>query len=990
MAISIKDGLNWMLVFLLAVAAACHPRSVRTPVGFVNPFIGTGGDGNTFPGASFPFGGVQLSPDTRLNACNSYAYDDSSIIGFSHTHLSGVGEPEYCDILFMPATGRVRLKPGTAGLKGSGYRSAFTHAREKAGPGFYAVHLDDYDVGVELTATQRAGFHRYTYPKTDSAQIIIDLAHPGGAEYLLLRVISDTEVEGLRRSHGWAWDQYVYFVARFSKSFDSFGLALNDTVRKGWTEAEGKNVQGFATFKTGKDEAILVKVGISSVSTEGARKNLESEIPGWDFEAVKKQAETAWNRELSKITVEGGTEEQRTIFYSAMYHAMLSPDLFMDVDGQYRGVDHRIHTANGFTHYTVFSLWDTYRALHPLFSIIDRKRTSDFIKTLLQSYDDGGRLPMWPLAGNYTDDMLGYHAVPVIVDAWMKGIRDYDQDKAFEAVRHIAMLDRLGLKYYKQYGFIPCDREGESVSKTLEYCYDDWCISQMAKEMGREADYHAFHQRAHFWENVLDTVSGFMRGRNYDRSWLTPFDPLVNSAYSEGNAYQYMYVPHDMEGLIRSSGGDLKFAGWLDTLFTLTTLKDHQGSIGQYWHGNEPGHHLPYLYNYAGQPWKTQRLVNEVLNGLYSNSPSGLAGNEDCGQMSAWYILSALGFYPVAPGQNLYVIGSPLFEKATISLENGKKFVIRAVNRTRENYYIRSASLNGQPYTKTYLLHGDIMSGGELVFEMGPDPDPKFGHNRDDRPFSGNGERVVQPPYVSSGELLFMESTRVALACDTEKAFIRYTLDGADPDEQSPRYERPFEISESVTLKMRAFAPGRKPGNVFSWHFEKAQLYPSANPGKLNPGLRYDYFERFFVTTADLETVEPVLSGISEHISLLPALRDSYFGLRFSGYIRVPADGIYTFFLTSNDGSRLFINGTEIIENDGNHAAVSEPGKAALKSGYHHIEIRYFQCGGGKALQLNWEGPGFRRREAGPGDLFFAEHPKQGDFFDQTGQARRP
>ena len=935
----------------------------------VDPFIGTGADGNTFPGASYPFGGVQLSPDTQLNACGGYAFADSTIIGFSHTHLNGVGEPEYRDVLFMPTTGKVHLNTGTAGVKGSGYRSAFDHQHEMASPGYYSVFLKDYNIQVELTTTLRAGFHKYTFPKSSESHIIIDLVHPGGAEFLNIKKISDTEIEGLRRSHGWAWDQYVYFVAKFSKPFTSADLAINDTIHNGILEANGKNIKAVLNFQTSDKEAILVKVGISAVSTE-ARKNLDSEIPNWDFEAVKKESQKAWNKQLSKIEVEGGTPEQQAIFYTSMYHAALSPNIFMDIDGKYRGTDHKVHENKDFTTYTVFSLWDTYRALHPLFTIIDQKRTNDFIKTLLQIYDDGGRLPMWPLAGNYTDDMLGYHAVPVIVDAYMKGIRGFDIEKAFKAIKHSAELDKLGLKYYKKIGYLPYDRQGESVSKTLEYCYDDWCISLMAKAMNRHSDYQNYHQRAHYWENVFDPSVGFMRGKSFDRTWQAPFDPLVNSAYSEGNAYQYMYVPHDVSGLTDKMGGDLKFSKWLDVLFTLSSGNSNRGMIGQYWHGNEPSHHLAYLYDYVGEPWKTQRLVNQILNELYYTKNDGLAGNDDCGQISAWYILSSMGFYPVAPGQTIYAIGSPLFTKATVNLEDGKKFVIKANKISKGNFYIQSATLNGKAWSKSFLRHEDLMKGGELVYEMGPNPNKNWGIAKADRPFSENGDLVVQVPYLKTGDLLFDNSTSVSLACDSKNSTIRFTIDGSEPNEKSPVFLKPFEINQSAILKIRAYDQDKKPGDIYTYNFEKAKPQKAVQYPKVKPGLHFDYFEKFFVTTADLVIVDPIVSGITTNFSLNERKRESYFGLRFDGYVKVPKDGIYTFYLKSNDGSRLFIDGSELIENDANHGAVEEPGNIALKAGLHKILVKYFNCGGGKALNVSWSGPAMEKHEIQANELY--------------------
>ena len=934
----------------------------------VDPFIGTGADGNTFPGASVPFGSVQLSPDTQLDACGGYAWSDSIILGFSHTHLNGVGEPEYRDVLFMPTTGKVYLNGGTTKIKG--YRSAFDHKNEKATPGYYSVLLKDYHIQAELTTTLRTGFQRYTFPKSDSAHIIIDLSHPGGAEFLTIKKISNTEIEGLRRSHGWAWDQYVYFVARFSKPFESVDFAVNDTIKKDLEEVSGKNIKAVMNFQTTNNEVILVKVGISAVSTEGARENLNAENTGWNFDKTREDAKKSWQKELSRIEVEGGTKEQQTVFYTAMYHAVLAPNIFTDIDGRYRGVDHKVHKAEDFTNYTVFSLWDTYRALHPLFTIIDQKRTNDFIKTLLHTYEDGGRLPMWPLAGNYTDDMLGYHSVPVIVDAYMKGIRDYSQDEALTAMKHSAELEKLGLKYYKKIGYLPYDRQGESVSKTLEYCYDDWCIAQMAKEMKQDSDYFNYHQRAHYWENVFDPSVRFMRGKSFDRKWLEPFNPLVNSTYSEGNAYQYMYVPHDVNGLIIKMGGDAEFSKWLDVLFSIKTEKNSRGQIGQYWHGNEPSHHLAYLYNYVGEAWKTQKLVDQILNQLYSTKNDGLAGNDDCGQISAWYILSSIGFYPVAPGQTFYTIGTPLFDKATIHLENGKSFTIQAKNRSKTNFYIQSASLNGKPYNNTFLNHSDIINGSKLVFEMGSTPAPKWGSAPNERPASQNGDPIVTLPYIASGETLFNEPTKVCLSCDTKGADIRYTTDGSEPDTTSANYSSPITINHTCTLKMKAFAKGMNPSITISNRFMKAIFADPYLKGAVKQGLSYDYFERLFVTTDDLDITKPISSGTTDQFSIKNAQKATYFGFRFWGYIKVPKEAIYDFFLKSNDGSRLLIDNRELIENDANHAAVEEPGRVALKAGLHKIEVKYMQCGGGKVLVVSWAGPGIEKHEIAPQELF--------------------
>ena len=652
-----------LLVMLLIAFGACSVEKRPGLTGFVDPFIGTGGHGHTYPGATLPFGMVQVSPDTRLtgwDGCSAYHYSDSVVYGFSHTHLSGTGCSDYGDVLLMPTVGAVRLLRGDGTDPESGYCSRFSHRNEEAAPGYYRMKLDNGGVIVELTATKRAALHRYIFPKSDRANVVIDLAHRDPVIDSRVKIVSDTEIDGYRRSRAWADDQRVYFVARFSKPFASYGVARNDTVMSGAGEASGTNVKAYVTFATEADEPVLVKVGISAVDIEGARKNLRAEIPGWDFDRVRADADGVWNAALGKITVKGGTRDQRVTFYTALYHAMLAPNLFMDADGRYRGRDLAIHEAEDFTNHTVFSLWDTYRAEHPLFTIIEPERTVDFIKTFLAQYEQGGLLPVWELAANETNCMIGYHAVPVIVDAYIKGIRGFDAREALEAMKRSAGADSRGLEAYRELGYIPSDTEGESVSKTLEYAYDDWCIAQMARALGKEEDYATYIRRAQSYKNLFDPSTGFMRAK-INGGWLAPFDPAeVNFNYTEANAWQYsFYVPQDVRGLIGLMGGGERFAARLDSLFTVspkttgTELPDVSGLIGQYAHGNEPSHHMAYLYNFAGRPWKTQERVRSIMDGLYHAGRDGLCGNEDCGQMSAWYVLSALGFYPVTPGTDV-------------------------------------------------------------------------------------------------------------------------------------------------------------------------------------------------------------------------------------------------------------------------------------------------------------------------------------------------
>lgn len=712
---------------------------------FVDPFIGTGGHGHTFPGATLPFGMVQLSPDTRLtgwDSCSGYHYSDHIIYGFSHTHLSGTGIPDYGDILLMPTVGDVYFTPNVE-APAKGYASHFSHKNETARPGYYSVRLDDDNILAELTVTPRTGFHRYRFPSTANANIVLDLTHRDKVIDSGLTIIDDHTIVGWRRSQAWARDQVVYFAAEFSRPFTTFGIAVDDKISPKLKEATATNIKAFFRFDAREGSPVLVKVGLSGTGIEGARRNLAAENSGWDFESVRNAATRIWNSELKKIEASGGTEAQLRTFYTALYHALVVPNVFMDVDGKYRGRDFQIHSAKGFTYYTVFSLWDTFRAAHPLYTIIDQKRTVDFIKTFLAQYEQGGRLPVWELASNETDTMIGYHSVSAIADAAAKGIRDFDMSKAFEAMKHSAESDRFGLRAYLDYGYIESEEERESVSKTLEYAYDDWCIAEMAQFLGRTDDYQRYIARAQSYKNLFDSETGFMRPRTKGK-WLQPFDPReVNSSFTEANSWQYsFFVPQDVGGLIRLLGGKKQFAQKLDQLFAAesgTTGReqaDITGLIGQYAHGNEPSHHMAYLYAYVDEPWKTQARVREIMEKFYRPQPDGLIGNEDCGQMSAWYVFSAAGFYPVTPGSPIYVIGSPLFPVMRINLENGKSFVVRARGASSRNGFIQSAQLNGRPYHKGYLSHADVMRGGELTLELGPSPNMSWGIGPGNTPVS--------------------------------------------------------------------------------------------------------------------------------------------------------------------------------------------------------------------------------------------------------------
>ncbi len=798
-----------IVILLLFAVSAC--RSHHEPVDFVNPFIGTGGQGHTFPGATVPFGMVQLSPDTRLEGWNGdsgYYNSDSVIYGFSHTHLSGTGISDYGDIMLMPTSGKYYLNSGYKTGTDNGYASRFRKNTEKASPGYYSVKLIDYGITVELTATKRAGFQKYTFPKAKKAFVTLDLTHRDKVLASSFRQINAYEVEGLRRSQSWAKDQYVYYYIRFNQPIRKLYLAVNDTLTDE-TQANSTNIKVAFSFGNLKDNVLLVKTGISAVSMDGARKNLTKEIPGWDFKAVRKQAHAAWNKELNKIQIKAG-ETNKIIFYTALYHTMIAPNLYMDVDGRYRGTDLKIHQAKGFTNYTVFSLWDTFRATHPLYTIIERKRDADFIKTFLHMYKNGGQLPVWELAGNYTGCMIGYHSVSVIADAWVKGIRNFNAEEAFKAMKHSAMANHLGLAAYKKYGYIPADKEFESVSRTLEYAYDDWSIAQMAKALHKPAEYRCFLQRAQSYKNLYDPQTGFMTPKIHGL-WKYPFNPTeVDFNYTEANAWQYtFFVPQDISGLMKLIGGKEKFAEKLDKLFTTTSKltgpgrKDHNitGLIGQYAHGNEPSQQIAYLYDYAGKPWKTQAIVHKILYEMYAGKPNGLAGNDDCGQMSAWYVLSAMGFYPVTPGSDIYAIGTPVLNESRINLENGKSFVIKTENLTKENKYIQSAKLNGVDYNKAFLTQSTIMHGGSLNFVMGPKPNKKWGSQPGDLPVSTITHDLILPvPYTNAKKRVFVKPVATGLYDVDSLAKIYYTMKEKTPENEWKLYTKPIRINKTITL----------------------------------------------------------------------------------------------------------------------------------------------------------------------------------------------
>ncbi len=800
-----------------AAAPAAHPFD---PVRYVDPFIGTGGHGHTYPGATVPFGMVQLSPDTRLDGwdgCSLYHDDDTRVYGFSHTHLSGTGVGDYGDIRLLPMRGMPAWHLGYGRSLGSsdgrGDGETFARSSEQASPGAYGVTLDHAHVRVELTATARTGWHRYRFAPGDSACVLVGLQAPDGVIASSLRIVSDHEIEGERRSRSWAADQRLFFVARFSRPFRAL-LAPDSAAAPGLTQATGRSLQAALFFDLRKGGAVIAKVGLSAVDAAGARAALDAEAPGWAFDSTRAAARAQWRHALARIEVGGGTPAQDTVFYTALYHTLLQPNLYVDVDGRYRGHDGAVHTAQGYVPYTVFSLWDTFRAAHPLYTLLEPDRTRDFIQTFLAQTREGGKLPVWELAGNETDCMIGYHAVSVIADAWAKGIRGFDAAEALRAMRLSAGAGVHGLPDYRRRGYVPGEREGESVSKTLEYAYDDWCIARFAAMTGQSATRDSFMLRAQGWRHLCDPATGFMRPRVGGR-FKTPFDPTeVDFHFTEANSWQYsFFVPQDIEGHMAALGGRAAYAAKLDSLFAASprttgrTQDDITGLIGQYAHGNEPSHHIAYLYDYVGQPWKSQRIVRRILDSLYTPRHDGLIGNEDCGQMSAWYVLSALGFYSVTPGQDQYAIGAPLFPRATLHLPGGHDFTILS-NASRARPYIRAAALNGDPLTRCALSHAQITAGGTLAFTMGAMPDSLWASAPGCAPSSHlEGPRMVAVPYVTSGTPRFRGTQQVTFACADTSARVRYSVVSGDSVLRSGTGTS-VTIDRTSTLRMRAFAPG--------------------------------------------------------------------------------------------------------------------------------------------------------------------------------------
>ena len=780
---------------------------------YVNPMIGTGGHGHTYPGATVPFGMVQLSPDTRIDGswdgCSGYHYDDSIIYGFSHTHLNGTGCSDYGDIMLMPTLGTPSFVPKE-------YASTFSHAHEKASAGFYSVTLDKNNIEVQLTASTRVGFHKYTFNQAGQANIILDLNHRDKLLYGEVKIIDSKTIEILRRSEAWARDQYVYARIEFNTPMAISKIEANQENKKDFYSGTLLKLAFSKTVKKG--EQILIKVTLSPTAYEGTELN-SSEIKGWDFAKVQKAAESLWDKELSKIAISSTNKDQLSIFYTALYHTMVQPNIAQDIDGKYRGRDNKIHIAKGFDYYSVFSLWDTFRGAHPLYTLIEKKRTADFINTFICQYEQGGRLPVWELASNETDCMIGYHSVSVMADAMAKGITGFDYNKAFEAAKHSAMLDHLGLAAYKKNGFIAMDDEHESVSKTLEYAYDDWCIAQMAMLLNHHSDYEYFMQRSQSWKNVFDWNIGFMRPKK-NGGWDKPFDPReINNNFTEGNSWQYsFFVPQDIQGMINAYGGNAKFEAKLDEMFNSTSKTtgreqaDVTGLIGQYAHGNEPSHHMAYLYNYVGKPEKTTERVHFILNNFYKNTPEGLIGNEDCGQMSAWYVLSAMGIYAVTPGQPQWSLSKPYFDAIKVTFEDKSSKTITPTTGVYERTHFDA-------YKK------EIDDAPVVAMDMEIQKD--------------NAIDIVAVPVIIADSKSFDKSLKVTIVSQNQDDKIYYNISD-DQDYLAKKleatlYTTPFEISKTSTITAYVMNHNNQSHIVTAHFFKKPNDYTIAISSKYNP-----------------------------------------------------------------------------------------------------------------------------------------------------------
>ena len=984
--------MKFKLFLLVSLAAyTLLQAGDKQPADYVDPLLGTSSSRwMLFPGPCMPFGMVKLSPDNtdQWSMDAGYEYSINSISGFGHVHSWMIGS-----FLIMPTTGDINILPGTKDDPDAGYRSRFRHENETASPGYYSVFLDDYKIKAELTATTRAGMQRYTFPQTQKAHILFDLQVPEeGTPQILeasIHKVSDTEIEGsVHRKMGWN-DYTLHFVARFSKPFDSLtgwkGSEIVDDIDQIGVSKD-MDIGAIANFTTGENEVVLLKTGISYVSIENARLNMETELKdfGWDFDAVHAYAGNTWNTLLKKIEVKGGSETDRLKFYTNMYRAYSARTIFSDVNGEYVDMCEKVQRLAD-PNSPVFgcdAFWNTFWNLNQLWALVTPDIMNQWVKSLLEIYDRGGWLPKGPGGIEYSSIMVASHEIPLIVAAYQNGIRNYDVQKAYKAIKKMqttpgrahpcgGYVGNRNLKSYMELGYVPAD-EGP-VSNTLEYAYDDWCVAQMAKALSKQDDYDYFMKRSQYYKNVFDPETGYVRPKHVGGPWQRDFVPVVEAVgkednfgskdYVEGNAWQYTwFVPHDVAGLIQLMGKD-EFNRRLNRGFE----RARPNFVSQFVnHSNQPNMQAAYLFDYSGKPWLTQKWVREILDHYYGTGPvDGYPGDEDQGQMGAWYVMSAIGLFQMDGGANatpFYEISSPIFDKVVIHLDSkyyrGKQFVIRAENTSPENRYVQSATLNGKPLNNAWFFDTALFNGGELVLKMGPTPNKAWGT----QPPPSKSVEIVTSPYVSSDNKLFIDQAKVTLACDTKGAVIFYTTNGEVPTRKSIRYTLPFSIDKTTVLKMRAFA-GDLASLTITAKLEKADFRDTVDAGEVTAGLAFKYFEGAFQATADLLRAHPVETGTAATFSIASRKRETFFAFTFDGYIKIPKDGLYSFIVKSNDGSRLLLDDRLLVNNDGLHPIVEKVKKTALKAGFHKISVLYFQEGGTNFLKLLWKGPGFERQE---------------------------
>ncbi|MCF0176880.1 MAG: glycoside hydrolase family 92 protein [Bacteroidales bacterium] len=969
----------------LAAALIVSCNHVVESVDYIDPFIGTGFHGHTYPGATTPFGAVQLSPDNYRevwDASSGYHYDRDSIIGFSHTHLSGTGCVDFGDILFHPTNHDVDLS-----REGDIFEHLkYSHKDEEASAGYYSVYFRDERLKAELTATPHTGWHRYTFCKGMPHNIVIDMGHVISVSGEIIKEVeikqtAPDEIVGMRVSSAWVPNQHIYFVAQFSREIETVRYVDDHKFIDSPEQFESKNRQAVLTFSDGQGP-VVAKVGISSVSYEGARYNLDVEggAFAFNFDAVRKEARDMWKNLADNIRVEGGTERQKRIFYTALYHTAVVPNNTSDFNGIYRRNNDQIAMCRFGKMYSTLSLWDTFRAWLPLSSLIYPRQLHDIVFSCLDMYQASGMLPLWPLASGETECMIGYHSIPFIVDAWFKGlVPELDVDYALNAMTVSSDINAKGSSYYTRLGYIPANKLRENVSCALEYAYDDWCIARFAEAIGRTDVAETYYKRAHNYINVFDGSTGFFRGRNLDGSMVDPFDPFEPSReYTEANAWQYrFFTPQDFRSMCHLLGGEDKFIEALDGLFSASSeinghVSDMTGMVGQYVHGNEPSHHIIYIYNWLGQSWKTQELTRRMLEEMYDDTPEGISGNEDCGQMSAWYIMSALGLYEVCPGSAEFTFTSPLFDKASMFLPNGRELCITADDPAR-NKYIQSVEFNGRVLDKAYITYEELLDGGELHFTLGRKPNKSLWAAPEARPYSmTKDETLVSPVYytLEGGRIdLFLEKLTMTLGTLTEGAEIRYTLDGSEPTRESALYSAPISIEETSTIRAKAFK-GDNESIEFCTTPQKCHFIPGVAGDFTEHGVNYKYYTGDFRCTDDIARIGTfVKEGKIESPVLDPADQEDYYGFIYTGYLDIPETKVWSFALYCDDGGLLQIDGKDVVDNDGTHSATMMKGFIPLEAGRHPFTLKYLESYEGQVLKVLWEKDGEFRDI--PADAYF-------------------